>query len=42
MAQQQPKKVGKYARPAHTSRALPIVIGVIVLILLIILAIIIF
>jgi hypothetical protein len=42
MAQNQPKKVGKYNRPMGSSKTSAIVIGVIVLIILIILAIIIF
>ena len=39
MAQRQPKKVGEYDRPTHTSRALPITIGVIILAIVILLAI---
>jgi len=39
MAQRQPKKVGEYDRPTPTSRALPITIGIIVLIIVILLAI---
>jgi len=42
MAQNQPKKVGKYDRPIHNSKTSTIVIAAVVLIILIILAIIIF
>jgi hypothetical protein len=39
MAQRQTKKVGEYNRPTPSSRALPIMIGIIILIILILLAI---
>jgi len=39
MTQKQPKKVGVYNRLTHTSKALPITIGIIMLIILTLLAI---
>jgi hypothetical protein len=39
MAKRQSKKVGVYNRLTHTSKALPIVISIIVLVILILLAI---
>jgi hypothetical protein len=42
MAQNQPKKVGKYDRPMRNSKTSTIVIAIIVLIILIVLAILIF